>query len=304
MADVAFACAGAFLFALLVALRLEPRWFALVFALTLPLVFFALGRAARSRGLDWLAHHSQGAAWAAGTLAFVAGLLQASPHLRTGDALLLAPCLTTGALALQAFAASLLIAGPERVKYFRAGLLAAVISFALACLRAGYDPWADLEIYTSPVAIAMLLVAYLSVRRKWEEYERDTNAMLWLGSLILCAPLLFHALEFRLLWDVPAPWRDLGVLCAALALILFGVVGRLRAPVSVGIVTLLTELLVLTVTSVQWTQVPLKVYLGSVGSLLMLAGWMLGFRREQLINMRDRLRQRREHVRQRFGQWR
>jgi hypothetical protein len=304
IADIAFICAGAFLFALLVSLRLETRWFALAFALVLPTTFFAVGQAARARGMLWLEHHADGAAWVAGTLAFVAGLMQAAPHLRTGDALLLAPCLTTGVLALQAFAASLLITGPARVKYFRAGLLTAIISFALACLRAGYDPAADLEIYTSPVAVALLLIAYLSLRREWEEYERDTNAMLWLGSLMLCAPLLFHALEFRLLRDVPAPWRDLGVLCASLALILFGVLGRLRAPVSIGIVTLLTELLVLTVTSVEWTQVPLKVYLGTVGSLLMIAGWMLGFRREQLINMRERLHQRREHMQERFGKWR
>jgi hypothetical protein len=304
MADLAFISAGAFLFALLVALRLETRWFALAFALTLPTTFFALGQTARARGLSWLEHHAHGAAWVAATLAFVASLLQASPHLRTGDALLLAPCLTTGALALQAFAASLSIVGPARVKYFRAGLWTAIISFALACLRAGYDPGADLEIYTSPVAVALLLIAYLSLRREWKEYERDTNVLLWLGSLMLCAPLLFHALEFRLLWDVPAPWRDLGVLCASLALILFGVLGRLRAPVSVGIVALLTELLVLTVTSVEWTQVPLKVYLGTVGSLLMIAGWMLGFRREQLINMRNRLHERREHMQERFGEWR
>lgn len=304
MADIAFISAGAFLFALLVALRLETRWFALAFALTLPTTFFALGQTARARGLSWLEHHAYGAAWVAATLCFVATLLQASPHLRAGDALLLAPCLTTGALALLAFAASLSIIGPARVKYFRAGLSTAIISFALACLRAGYDPGADMEIYTSPVAVALLLIAYLSLRRAWEEYERDTDVMLWLGSLMLCAPLLLHALEFRLLWDVPAPWRDLGVLCAALALILFGVLCRLRAPVTVGIVTLLTELLVLTVTSVEWTQVPLKVYLGTVGSLLMIAGWMLGFRREQLITMRNRLHERREHMQERFGEWR
>jgi hypothetical protein len=304
LADIAFISAGAFLFALLVALRLETRWFALVFALALPTAFFALGQAGRARGLLWLEHHAHGAAWVAGTLCFVAGLLQASEHLHAGDALLLAPCLTTGALALLAFAASLLITGPARVKYFRAGLLTAIVSFALACLRAGYDPGADMEIYTSPVAVALLLLAYLSVRREWREYARDTNAMLWLGSLMLCGPLLFHALVFRLLLDVPAPWRDLGVLCASLALILFGVLGRLRAPVSIGIVALVTELLVLTVTSVEWTQVPLKVYLGTVGSLLMIAGWMLGFRREQLITMRNRLQERREHMQERFGEWR
>jgi hypothetical protein len=163
----------------------------------------------------------------------------------------------------------------------------------------------DLELYTSPVAVAMLLIAYLSIRREWgEEYEQDTSALLWLGSLGLCAPLLFHALEFRLLRDVPAPWRDLGVLCASLALVLFGVVGRLRAPVQVGVVTLLTELLVLTLTSVHWTQVPLKIYLITVGSLLALVGWLLEFRRAQLMQMRDRLNQRRETARERFGEWR
>lgn len=304
MANIAFVNAGAFFLALMLALRLDTRWLALAFALFVPPLFFAVGQQARARGLGWLTSQASGATWVAALLAFITAISQAAPHFTTGDPLLLAPCLTVGTLALLALIASLLAEGPERVRYFRAGLLAAIISFALGCLRAGYDPARDTEIYTSPVAIVLLLLSYFSVRREWREYERDTNALLWLGSLLLCVPLLFHALEFRLLLDVPAPWRDLGLLCAGLALILFGVFGRLRAPVIIGLTALLIELFVLALTSVEWTQVPLKVYLGTVGSLLMIAGWMLGFRREQLIAIRNRLNQRRERVQQRFGQWR
>jgi hypothetical protein len=303
-AHFAFTHAGAFFITLLAALRVGARWFAFAFALVMPVMLFALGRRARALGLDWLGRQAHIAAAIAATLAFLVAIVQAMPHLRVGDLLLLAPYLTLGLIALEAFIASLLSQGRSRVSYFRAGLFCAVVSFALACLRAGFDPLADVEIYTSPVAVALLLIAHLSVRREWADYESDTSLLLWTGSLLLCLPLLFHALEFRLLLDVPAPWRDLGVLCASLALVLFGVLGRMRAPVLVGMTALLIELAALALTSVNWLQVPLKVYLITVGSLLALVGWMLEFRREQLIAIRNRLKARRELAREHFGEWR
>ncbi|HEY0005376.1 MAG TPA: zinc ribbon domain-containing protein [Pyrinomonadaceae bacterium] len=300
----AFIHAGAFFISILIALRVEANWFVFSFALLMPPLLFALGVYAQKRGALWLATEAWNASALAAALSFITACFQSAPHLRAGDALLLAPCLTLAAIALEAFIASFISAGPARVSYFRAGLLSAVAAFSLACLRAGFDPLADVEVYTSPVAIALLLIAYLSVQREWEEYERDTGLLLWSGSLLLCVPLLLHSLEFRLVLDVPAPWRDLGVLFASLALALSGVLGRARAPVLVGLTTLVLELLVLALTTVDWLQVPLKVYLITVGSLLALIGWMLEFRREQLIQMRDRFKARRELARRRLGQWR
>ncbi len=237
-------------------------------------------------------------------LAFVGALLDAAQHLRPGDPLLIAPCVAVGAIAFTSFGASLFARGRTRVGYFRAGLSASAISFALACLRAGYDPLSDVEIYTSPVAILLLVIAYLSVRRKWEEYGSDIGLLLWVGSLLLCVPLLFHALHFRLLLDVPAPWRDLGTLCASLALILFGIVGRLRAPVIVGMSALMLELLALVVTSVNWLQVPVRNYLMGVGALLVIVVWAFEYRREQIMLARQRFNEGREYARERFGEWR
>ena len=296
--------AGAFFVALLVALRADPAWFALWLALVLPPAYFAAGQQASKRGADWLALPASRASTTAAALAFFIALLQATTHLRVGDRGLLAPCVTAGTVALLSFAAGLRSGPAARVRYFRAGLFAGVVSFALGCLRAGFDPAADVEVYTSPVAVALMAFGYVSLRADWEEYERDRGALLWLGSLLLCGPLLMHALEYRLVLDLPAPWRDLGVLCAAVALILFSVFGRLRAPMIVGLITLVTELAALALKSVDWLQVPVKVYLITVGSLLALAGWMLEFRREQLAALRDRLNRRRDLARERFKKWR
>jgi hypothetical protein len=122
--------------------------------------------------------------------------------------------------------------------------------------------------------------------------------------VLLCAPLLARSLEFRLLLDSAAPWRDVAALVASLALILYGVVGRMRAPVIIGTAALITELSVLTLTTVDWLQVPLKYYLMTVGALLLIIFGTLEYRREQFLLMRKRFQERRDAVREQFGEWR
>lgn len=302
---LAAAHACAFFLAVLIALGTDPQWFAALFVLIPAPIFFGLHVYARSRQVAWVAAPASAAATLTMGLAFVAAVLQMLPHLQTGDPLLLAPALTFAALALLSFIVSLLApAGKARVHAFRAGLYLSVITYALACLRSGFAPLADVEVYTSPVAILLLAAAYISFRRAWNDYERDTSLLFWAGSLLLTGPLLLRALQFRLLLDMPAPSRDLVTLCASLALLLFGVVGRVRAPVIIGGATLLIELAALALTSVDWLQVPLKIYLVTVGALLALIGWMFEYRREQLLLLRSRLNARREMARERFGEWR
>jgi hypothetical protein len=296
--------AGAFFITLLIALRIDTEWFAVGLALILFPIFFALGARARAREANWIGLPASVAATATLALSSILALLHAAPHLQAGERALLAPCVSAGAIALVTFCASLLSTARARVGYFRAGLSATVVAFALLCLRAGYDPVSDIEIYTSPVAVLMLTVAYLSARRAWEEYDRDTSLLLWLGSLLLAMPLLLHALHFRLLQDVPAPGRDIGTLCASLALILFGIFGRLRAPVLVGLFALALELAALTLTSVDWLQVPVKYYLLSVGALLFVIVWAFEYRHEQILLARQRFNEHRDYARERFGEWR
>jgi hypothetical protein len=148
-------------------------------------------------------------------------------------------------------------------------------------------------------------VAYLSeLRERDEAPARDDGLLLWAGSILLAAPLLIRALQIRLLFEQPAPERDLATLCASLGLILFGVIRRLRAPLLVGAVSLALELAALALTSIDWMQVPLKIYLISTGALISLIFGLLEFRREQVLSMRKRFQERREHARERFGEWR
>ncbi len=224
-------------------------------------------------------------------------------HFRVGEPLLLAPSLALGTTGLLLFGASFLLKTRERVRPFRAGLFALIMAFVLAALHAGFDPASDAEVYTSPIAILLLVVAYFAARRNWNEYAHDTSLLLWVGSLLLAVPLLIHALQYRLFLDVPAPWRDLLTLCASLALIIFGVGGRLRAPVLIGALVLALELAALALTSVGWLQIPLKVYLISTGALILLIWGLLEFRHEQILLVRRRFNERRELARERFGEW-
>jgi hypothetical protein len=257
------------------------------------------GRALRSsrRANETPAHVSLAFA----TVALV--VLLAIINLRVGDPSLLMPSAVLGLTGLLLFVASLRLDQHARARCFRAGLFALMIAFTLSALRAGFDPFGEMEIYTSPVGVMLLIVAYLYTRREVDEYASDAKLLLWAGSFLLAAPLLLHALQYRLFLDVPAPWRDLATLCAALALLICGIVGRLRAPVLVGAISLAIELSALALTSVSWLQIPLKVYLISTGALILLFWGLLEFRREQLLLMRKRISERREMAREQFGEW-
>ncbi len=293
---------SAFLITLLVALRVDAEWFALLFAAAIPPALFILSR--YESGRAWLAEPLSRAAPVALALAMMVALVQALPHMEAGNPRLLAPSLTVGLVALLSLIASIFSRGRASVLYFRAGLWIAPVALMLASLRAGFDPVNDAEVYTTPISLLLLTVAYLSHRRAWQEHDRDVGALLWAGSLLLCVPLLFRALEFRLLLDAPAPWRDVVVLGASLGLVLYGVLGRMRAPVLVGASVLVVDLSVVTLTTVDWLQVPLKYYLISVGALLLVIFGTLEYRREQFLLMRKRLQEQRRRAREEFGEWR
>ena len=295
--------AGAFLLAKFIALRIDERWYALLFTLTLFPLLFALSRYARARGALWLAASAGRGAAVLAMLMTIALILQAAPLLQTGNELLLAPMLTAGALCAATLAASLFSVGRERVRYFRTGLGAAVAAFVMLVLRAGFDPIIDVEMYTSPVAVLLLIVSYVAMHGEWDEYASDTGLLMWTGGLLLCGPLLIRALQFRLLLDLPAPWRDVSVLCVSLLLIIIGVLGRLRAPVITGTITLLLELIALALTSVRWLQVRLWVYLITAGVLSIIVWGLFEYRREQLLLVRQRLHERGAQARERFEQW-
>jgi len=305
LAQHVLAYASMLMLAVLFALHTSTQWFAAIFASALFLTLLLSSKFARERGSVWLDKFSFDATSAVLLIAFVATLLEAITHLEAGDARLFASCVTTLEIGALSFTAYAMTKEKARTNYFRAGLAAMISSYALWCLRAGYSPAADLEIYTTPVAVLLLVIAYLSVRVERDAARKagDAVALLWMGSVLLCAPLCARAFEARLIESVPALWRDLALLCASLALIFFGATNRLRAPVIAGGAALVAELSVLTLTSVDWAQVPLKIYLVTTGALIVFICWCLEFRREQLLLVRKRISESRTTARERFGEW-
>ncbi|HMF56766.1 MAG TPA: hypothetical protein VK619_10520, partial [Pyrinomonadaceae bacterium] len=261
MVSVAAALAIASLLTLLITLRVKEEWFATISVVTLFPLFFFASHFAFKRKREWVARPLNLAAESVLALATCASVIQAMIHLGVGEGETLAPAVAFGSIALAALGASVWQKDDARVIYFRAGVFTGVIAFWLACLHAGYHPWNDVEVYTAPVGVLLLVLSYVAVRRRWDEYARDTVLLLWTGSILLAGPLLIRSLQFRFLFDTPAPARDLTTLCVSLALMIFSVFGRLRAPIIVGAITLGIELMALTLTSVDWLQVPLKVYL-------------------------------------------
>ncbi len=301
---IAAAHAAALELTLLIALRVREEWFATIFVLTLFPLLFIIARFYSKPESEWIARPVNLSAEAVLALATGASVIQAMLHLEVGARGMLAPAVAFGSIALVTLCASLWQKERARAAYFRAGVFAAVIAFWLADLRAGLHPWDDVEVYTAPVGIVLLLLSYIAVRRRWDEFANDTVLLLWTGSILLAGPLLIRALQFRLMLDTPAPSRDLITLFVSLALMIFSVLGRLRAPMIIGAITLLIELAALTLTSVDWLQVPLKVYLITVGALILIIWGTLEYRREQFLAMRRKLHEQRTHAREEFGKWR
>ncbi|OLE54815.1 MAG: hypothetical protein AUG51_06860 [Acidobacteria bacterium 13_1_20CM_3_53_8] len=294
----------ALLLTLLIVFRVNEEWFATISVLTLFPLFFASAHFSRFRENEWITRPLNLASEGVLALATCASVIQAMIHLEVGARGMLAPAVAFGSIALVTLSASLWQKGTARAIYFRAGLFAGVMAFWLACLRAGYHPWDDVEVYTAPIGVLLLVIAYAAVRREWDDYARDAVLLSWTGSILLAWPLLIRALQFRLLFDTPAPARDLATLFISLALIIFSVFGRLRAPMLTGATTLVIELASLALTSVDWLQVPLKVYLITVGALILIIWGTLEYRREQFLAMRKKFQERRTRAREEFGMWR
>jgi hypothetical protein len=173
----------------------------------------------------------------------------------------------------------------------------AVATYVVAGLWLGFHPWRDSAFYTLPVG-ALLVGLGVATSRSAE--PEGSRVLLWLGSLLAAAPMLLHALDNRFLLGISPLGYDAATLAIGLALAICGVLFQLRAPSVVGAAVFAADLFVVAFSKIEWEEIPLSIYIATIGALLFGASWLLLYRKQDLLRFRDYLRARHEL----FQQWR
>ncbi|MCS7080425.1 MAG: zinc ribbon domain-containing protein [Chloracidobacterium sp.] len=141
----------------------------------------------------------------------------------------------------------------------------------------GWPAFAWIASVTLPYGLIVGATGWLKQR-----FQRGSptlsEALVWLGSLTFCFPVVLQALHRRLTGDV-ALFYDILADTTALTALLVGLAGRLRAPLTLGGTALGFHLLAVVVLSVPWGDIPYGVYLAVTGLLLFVTGTWLWRRR-------------------------
>jgi hypothetical protein len=293
---VAHSTAAGLIFLLSLADNFDVSWSAR--ALALPVLGAAAAAAARRlpAGLGWLAAPLAVTAHASFWLAFVAACALAAPEVGLSNPGLTKPVATFAVLAGCGWVLARTAGDATATVYAPLWRALALATYALLGLRLGFHPWRESSFYTLPSGAALVALGVLAARR-----DRDDAApMLWLGSIVAAAPLLLHALEYRFVRGVSPLGYDLATITVALGLAAIGVLLQLKAPSTVGALALGADLVVVVFSQIRWAEIPIAVYSAAVGASLFGAAWLLLYRREQLVRLRDRMRERREA----FQEWR
>lgn len=187
----------------------------------------------------------------------------------------------------------------ERRDIYRVVWIAfAAASYGLLGLRLGFHPWGDSAFYTLPTGALLVLLGAFASRQENDRVQ--ASLLLWLGSLLAAAPLVLHAFENRFVRNISPVGYDMATITTGLVLVATGILLQLRAPTIVGAVVMGLDLFVVVFSQVRWEEVPLFIYLTALGALLFGVSWLLLYRRDALLRLRDRIQA--QH--QTFRQWR
>jgi hypothetical protein len=267
-------------------------------AIALPLLGVAAAAAARRlpTELDWLGQWLVLAGHASFWLSLAAACVLAAPEIGLSNPGLTEPVATFAVLAGCAWVLARLSKGAIVVVYALSWRGLTCVAYLLLGLRLGFHPWRESSFYTLPAGALLLAFGVFGARRD----EPGAPTLLWLGSVVAAVPLLLHALDNRFLREVSPLGYDLATLTVGLALAAIGVLLQLKAPSVVGTLVFGADLFVVAFSQIRWAEVPVAVYSAAVGASLFGAAWLLLYRRDQLVRLRDRVRTRREA----FQAWR
>jgi hypothetical protein len=181
--------------------------------------------------------------------------------------------------------------------------LGSLLYVRLLLAFAGFAPGERPEAFTAPVGAALILVGWLKLSGR-NASGVFARLYVWAGSLLLCGPVLLHALQARFL-DGRASWPlDILVDTIALAAVGGGAWGRLRGPFCVGLTTIALHLLIVVIDSVKWGAIPYAVYLVGVGLLIGVSGWLLSRKRRELEALQSAMRANWRARAGAFSEWR
>ncbi|MFQ3580483.1 hypothetical protein J8C06_07260 [Chloracidobacterium validum] len=247
----------------------------------LPLIGILYGFTCAWLGWRWQRHRAQGGAlWSAMAtagqiglwLAAFGGLVVIPPSFPSGGNLATGASLVcaAGALTTASFVVRQAVLSDL---YALGGLVWGAAAYVWWLSHVGLPVFANIAYITLPYGVLTVGIGWLKQRFQ-RGYPVLSEALIWLGSLIFCVPVVLQALQRRLT-DRVALSYDVVADAAALVALVTGLATGWRAPSTVGAFALSFHLGLVVVYSVPWGDIPYSVYLTASGLTLFVIGTWL-----------------------------
>jgi hypothetical protein len=190
----------------------------------------------------------------------------------------------------------------------RAYVTSAIVAAAMAGLTFHrlhpLNPWQTLEVVSVIIGLLVLIAAHVGWYRETDERSSDAVTMgLFFGSAALVLPLAIATVVNRFAFQI-SPIDELALVFASVALLVSGVMGRLRTTTLFGAIALVlyTLMVVIYLHRFLREQVLIGIYVTLGGVIIFGVGLALSVYRDRLLALPDKIK-RREGVFRVFG-WR
>jgi hypothetical protein len=165
------------------------------------------------------------------------------------------------------------------------------------------SPWQRLEIVSIIVGSVVLILAHVGWYREKEQTNDLVSFAFPVGALALVVPLLignvyarwFRVDEMGMPAHIHTPgWNDLGLVVSCIALLLSGILCRIRATTLIGTAAMAAYLLVVLVSLIGHLRevYAIGIYITIGGALLFGTGIALSIYRDKLLTLPDRIKRR------------
>jgi hypothetical protein len=200
--------------------------------------------------------------------------------------------LLSGLAVLSLLAAWLVRHAAWRRWYLVMAIVEAALMFLTIHFLSHLSVWQKMEIFSVAIGIALLAIGHVGWRREQENQEDLVSFSLFIGSLMVGAPLAIAVIIHRI-QPVFSPLNELGMLIAGIVLLMTGFMFHLRSTTITGATLLLIYLLtmLLYLNMLENVQI-VSIWMTIGGAAIFGTGILLSIYRDRLLTLPDQVKRR------------